>query len=182
MHPRDYRWCHHAGFLGISSKKRRAILAIWISCENSPTEPVAISTNLAVNHPRSRHTSRSATGTRQLRCYGVDARLGRRFPSPPDALYRDAWALNGYHRQMPERLESVSTWRQPVPAWSSTQRQRVIDDLASEIAAVSVRRLRVAVGGLTGSGKTSFGHELASALSSRGRPTARASIVDFKHS
>ena len=41
MHPMDYRWCHCAGFLGISSKKQRATSATWTSCENSPMEPVA---------------------------------------------------------------------------------------------------------------------------------------------
>jgi uridine kinase len=41
--------------------------------------------------------------------------------------------------------------------------------------------LRVAVEGLTGAGKTSFGHELAAALRDLGRPTMRASLDDFKH-
>jgi len=41
--------------------------------------------------------------------------------------------------------------------------------------------LRVAVDGLTGAGKTSFGHELAAALRALGRPTLRASMDDFKH-
>jgi uridine kinase len=41
--------------------------------------------------------------------------------------------------------------------------------------------LRVAVDGLTGAGKTSFGHELTAALRRLGRPTMRASMDDFKH-
>lgn len=64
---------------------------------------------------------------------------------------------------------------------SSAPRARVIGDLAAAIDAVSKGRLRVAVDGLTGSGKTTFGHELAAVLRSRGRSTARASFDDFKH-
>ena len=41
--------------------------------------------------------------------------------------------------------------------------------------------MRVAIDGLTGAGKTSFGHELAAALRALGRPTMRASMDDFKH-
>jgi uridine kinase len=37
------------------------------------------------------------------------------------------------------------------------------------------------VDGLTGAGKTSFGHELAAALRGIDRPTLRASLDDFKH-
>ena len=39
----------------------------------------------------------------------------------------------------------------------------------------------VAVDGMTCAGKTSFGHELAAALRDLGRPTARASMDDFKN-
>jgi uridine kinase len=42
--------------------------------------------------------------------------------------------------------------------------------------------LRVAVDGRTSAGKTTFAHELAAALRGLGRPTARASLDDFKHS
>lgn len=76
--------------------------------------------------------------------------------------------------------ESVSTWRQPLPPSESADRQRVIDEIAAEVAGLSPHRLRVAVDGLTGAGKTSFGHELAAALRVLGRPTARASMDDFK--
>ena len=41
-------------------------------------------------------------------------------------------------------------------------------------------RLRIAIDGLTASGKTSLGHELAHALSRRNRPSLRASLDDFK--
>jgi uridine kinase len=41
-------------------------------------------------------------------------------------------------------------------------------------------RLRIAIDGLTASGKTSLGHELAHGLSRRGRPVSRASLDDFK--
>jgi uridine kinase len=53
--------------------------------------------------------------------------------------------------------------------------------VADEISRRSPRRLRIVVDGLTGAGKTSFGHELASALRRIGRPTLRASLDDFKH-
>jgi uridine kinase len=57
----------------------------------------------------------------------------------------------------------------------------VVDEIADKIAGLSPGRLRVAVDGLTGAGKTTLGHELAAALRRRGRPTARASMDDFKH-
>jgi len=57
----------------------------------------------------------------------------------------------------------------------------VIGVVAQWIAALDPGRLRVAVDGLTGAGKTSFGHELAAALRRLGRPTMRASMDDFKH-
>jgi uridine kinase len=53
--------------------------------------------------------------------------------------------------------------------------------VAARIAALGPGRLRVAVDGFTGAGKTSFGHELAAALRALGRPTLRASLDDFKH-
>jgi len=77
--------------------------------------------------------------------------------------------------------ESVSTWRQPLPPPASAARTALIADVAAEIDALSPRRLRVAVDGLTAAGKTSFGHELAAALRSLGRPTLRASLDDFKN-
>jgi uridine kinase len=77
--------------------------------------------------------------------------------------------------------ESVSSWRQPVPQPASAERTAVIGVVAERIAALDPGRLRVAVDGLTGAGKTSFGHELAAALRRLGRPTMRASLDDFKH-
>jgi uridine kinase len=77
--------------------------------------------------------------------------------------------------------ESVSTWRQPVPASASAERAAMISALADRISGLSPQRLRVAVDGLTCAGKTSFGHELAAALRLLGRPTMRASMDDFKH-
>jgi Transmembrane secretion effector len=53
--------------------------------------------------------------------------------------------------------------------------------VAGEVARLSQGRLRVAVDGLTAAGKTSFGHELATALRDLGRPTLRASLDDFKN-
>jgi uridine kinase len=57
----------------------------------------------------------------------------------------------------------------------------VIGVVADWVAALGPGRLRVAIDGLTGAGKTSFGHELAAALRRLGRPTMRASMDDFKH-
>jgi uridine kinase len=78
-------------------------------------------------------------------------------------------------------FESVSTWRTPLPAPVSAARTRLVRGLAEQVAARSPGRLRVAIDGFTGSGKTSFGHELAAALRALGRPTLRASLDDFKH-
>jgi len=60
-------------------------------------------------------------------------------------------------------------------------RTAVIDLVAGWINDLGHGRLRVAIDGMTGAGKTSFGHELAAALRSLGRPTMRASMDDFKH-
>jgi uridine kinase len=80
-----------------------------------------------------------------------------------------------------QAFESVSTWWQPVPPSASPARAALIADVAGRVARLSPGRLRVAVDGLTCAGKTSFGHELAAALRSIGRPTARASLDDFKN-
>jgi uridine kinase len=80
-----------------------------------------------------------------------------------------------------ERLESISTWRQPMPDRTSRQRRRLLDDLASEIADLSAGWVRVAIDGRTAAGKTSFGHELAAALRDLRRPSLRASLDDFKY-
>jgi uridine kinase len=80
-----------------------------------------------------------------------------------------------------QAFESVSTWRQPTPAPASAQRTALIASVADRVAALGPGRLRVAVDGLTGAGKTSFGHELAAALRGLGRATMRASMDDFKH-
>jgi uridine kinase len=78
-------------------------------------------------------------------------------------------------------FESVSTWRQPAPPPASAERTALIKTMARNVAALGEGRLRVAVDGLTGAGKTSFGHELAAALHGEGRATMRASMDDFKH-
>lgn len=80
-----------------------------------------------------------------------------------------------------QAFESVSTWRQPTPPPASPQRTALIAAVAGWIADLGPGRLRVAVDGYTGAGKTSFGHELAAALRDLGRPTMRASFDDFKH-
>ncbi len=78
-------------------------------------------------------------------------------------------------------FESVSTWSQPEPAPASVRRSRLVAELAGRIVASSPGRLRVVIDGRTAAGKTSFGHELASAVRLLGRPTLRASLDDFKN-
>jgi uridine kinase len=80
-----------------------------------------------------------------------------------------------------DAFESVSTWRQPMPASASLSRSAVVIQVAADIVARSTRRIRVAVDGRTAAGKTSFAHELAAAVRANGRPTLRASLDDFKH-
>ncbi|MEC3918143.1 hypothetical protein [Nocardia sp. CDC160] len=75
---------------------------------------------------------------------------------------------------------SVSTWQQPVPVPASPERSALIDQLAERILALPVDRPRVGIDGLTASGKTSFGHELADRIARAGRPVLRASLDDFK--
>lgn len=68
-----------------------------------------------------------------------------------------------------------------MPPPASAERTALIATVAGRIAEIGPGRLRVAVDGRTGAGKTSFGHELAAALREQGRPTLRASFDDFKH-
>lgn len=82
---------------------------------------------------------------------------------------------------MPEAFVSVSTWSQPEPGPASEERTALIRQVAARIDSLGESRLLVCVDGLTASGKTSFGHELASALRDLGRPTLRASLDDFKN-
>ncbi|MEM7273005.1 MAG: uridine kinase [Actinomycetota bacterium] len=77
-------------------------------------------------------------------------------------------------------FESVSTWRQPLPAPLSVERTALIKQLAIGVDTIGGGRLRIAVDGYTAAGKTSFGHELAAAVRARGRSTLRASFDDFK--
>jgi uridine kinase len=75
---------------------------------------------------------------------------------------------------------SVSTWQQPMPPAPGELRSEVLDELVELIDGRGHHRLRIAIDGLTASGKTSLGHELARGLSRRGRPVFRASLDDFK--
>lgn len=68
-----------------------------------------------------------------------------------------------------------------MPPPASAGRTALIATVAGRVAGLSPGRLRVAVDGRTGAGKTSFGHELAATLREQGRPTLRASLDDFKH-
>jgi uridine kinase len=102
--------------------------------------------------------------------------------SPNLALMRTPYATTfAYGVHMSLSFESVSTWRQELPTSSSAVRRHLIDALARAIADMSALRLRVAVDGYTAAGKTVFSHELAIALRTLGRTTARASFDDFKH-
>ena len=67
-----------------------------------------------------------------------------------------------------------------MPPYASPVRDALVRELAAEIVATRPGRIRVAVDGFTAAGKTSFGHELASAVRALGRPTLRASLDDFK--
>lgn len=77
--------------------------------------------------------------------------------------------------------ESESTWRAPLPQPVSAERTVLIDALAALVCTLRTVRVLVAVDGLTGAGKTSFGHELGAAVRRLGRPTLRAGLDDFKH-
>ncbi len=75
---------------------------------------------------------------------------------------------------------SVSTWQQPVPPEPGAERASVLETVVEKIDSLGPHRLRIAIDGLTASGKTSLGHELARELARRGRFTFRASLDDFK--
>jgi uridine kinase len=75
---------------------------------------------------------------------------------------------------------SSSTWQQPRPEPLSVERSAVVEHVRDLVLALGRRRLRVGIDGFTAAGKTSFGHELAYALSEAGRPVLRASLDDFK--
>lgn len=79
-----------------------------------------------------------------------------------------------------EAYESVSSWRQPIPAPASTLRTEMLDALAKRIVEIRPSRARVVVDGYTASGKTSLAHEIAAAVRVHGRPTLRATFDDFK--
>ena len=79
-----------------------------------------------------------------------------------------------------QAFESVSSWRQPVPASMSHERSALVATVAADVVRRSAGRLRVVVDGRTGAGKTTFAHELAGAVRALGRPTLRASLDDFK--
>ncbi len=82
---------------------------------------------------------------------------------------------------MVSSFESVSTWRQSLPEVVTPARESLLGELAKDICSCGTQRIRVAIDGYTATGKTTFGHELAAAIRHLGRPTARASLDDFKH-
>ncbi|MCX4745591.1 uridine kinase [Kitasatospora sp. NBC_01287] len=75
---------------------------------------------------------------------------------------------------------SASTWRQPSPPPASPARDALVRSVATRVLALGTGRLLVGIDGLTASGKTSFGHELADRISAAGRPVLRATLDDFK--
>lgn len=77
-------------------------------------------------------------------------------------------------------VRSVSTWQQPSPPPAGPVRAAVVERVVDLIDGLAPGRLRVAVDGRTGAGKTTFGHELAEGLARRGRTVLRASLDDFK--
>ncbi|GAB2705731.1 hypothetical protein [Nocardia thraciensis] len=76
---------------------------------------------------------------------------------------------------------SVSTWQQPFPGFVSAEREALVDRIAERVLALGSHRLAVGIDGLTASGKTSFGHELAERIARTGRPVLRTSLDDFKN-
>jgi len=56
----------------------------------------------------------------------------------------------------------------------------VLADIVGQVHGLGDRRVRVAVDGPTGAGKTTLGHELAQHLAETGRVVLRASLDDFK--
>lgn len=81
----------------------------------------------------------------------------------------------------PRAFTSVSTWQQPEPEHSHPRRNADLQRIAARLSSQRGDRLRVAVDGFTGAGKTTFADELAAAFRRAGRSTARASLDDFKH-
>ena len=57
-------------------------------------------------------------------------------------------------------FESISAWRQPMPAAMSVQRTRLADEVADRVVSIRPSRLCVIVDGYAASGKTCFGHVL----------------------
>lgn len=77
-------------------------------------------------------------------------------------------------------LTSASTW-QPLPAPAPTpERRSLIAEVAEIVSGLGGGRLRIAVDGLTASGKSTFGDELGAVVSGAGRQVLRASLDDFK--
>lgn len=77
-------------------------------------------------------------------------------------------------------IYSVSTWQQPIPDISTPERRALLADIAQRILSYGPERVRVGIDGLTASGKTTFGHELAQRITEAGRPVLRACLDDFK--
>jgi len=64
----------------------------------------------------------------------------------------------------------------------TSDRQRVLDDIADALCtAMTAHPLRVAIDGVTASGKTTFADELAAAMHARNRSSIRISMDGFHH-
>ena len=75
---------------------------------------------------------------------------------------------------------SDSTWQQPTPSSTTEARASVVSTVAERVTAQLPGRVMIGIDGRTGSGKTTFGHELAQVLAAQGLTVLRASLDDFK--
>jgi len=75
---------------------------------------------------------------------------------------------------------SSSTWQAAWPPAIVPSRAAVLGHVVGRVQGLGERRVRVAVDGRTGAGKTTLGHELAQRLAEAGRVVLRASLDDFK--
>lgn len=75
---------------------------------------------------------------------------------------------------------SASTWQPATPPTASASRREVVERVAALVGRLDRRRLRIVIDGLTASGKSTFGHELAVVIARDGRQVLRACLDDFK--
>lgn len=76
--------------------------------------------------------------------------------------------------------QSASTWQQPLPNAASPERHALLARVTEHALGSGRASVRIGIDGLSAAGKTSFGHELAEAVSHTGQTVLRASLDDFK--